>query len=197
MSRVEFLIGEYSKFVRPVFYEPVGHYPQRQEDDYISRTPLAKADRLDESLPALYSWLGTPVFADVVLMDQDSGTTLSLETVLIEVRNKKNIVKTAVQGLTGTFKEFINTGDYDITIRGGLFNINPFKYPKEAMDNMVKLCNATDALYVQSDFLNLFDIFNLVIEDYRFIQRAGNQSNQLFELKCVSDLPVQLQLDQQ
>lgn len=197
MSRVEIILNEFSKTLKPVFFAPMGHYPNRKEDDYKLQTSSEQAARLDENLPALYSWLGTPIFADVVLMDSNSGIILSLETVLVEVRNKKNIVKTPVQGLTGTFKEFISNGDYEITIRGGLFNINPFQYPKEAATNLIKLCNAQNELHVQSDFLNLFDVYDLVIEDSRFIQRAGNQSNQLFELKCVSDIPVELKMEEQ
>lgn len=197
MSRVEIILNEFSIPTKPAFLASTGSYPSRSEDDYNPQTSPGEATRLDESLPALYSWLGTPIFADVVLMGPDSGITLALETVLIEVKNKRNIIKTPVQGLTGTFKEFINNGDYSITIRGGLFNINPFKYPKEAMTNLVKLCNAEKELHVQSDFLNLFDVYDLVIEDSRFIQRAGNQSNQLFELKCVSDKPVELKMEEQ
>ena len=197
MGRVEIILNEFGKLARPLFYAPLGHYPQKSEDDYKPQTPPGQASRLDDSLPALYSWMGTPVFADITLMDPETGNNITLETVLMEVKNKKKIVKTAVEGLAGTFKEFISLGDYDITIRGGLFNINPFKYPKEAMDNLLKICNAENTLHVQSDFLNLFEVYDLVIEDMRFIQRAGQQSNQLFELKCISDTPVQLQINEQ
>ena len=41
---------------------------------------------------------------------------------VIEISNTRNIVKTEIQGRDGTVKEFINNGDYQISIKGILSN---------------------------------------------------------------------------
>ena len=75
------------------------------------------------------SWLGMPVWANVILQytDPNTNTTTSidLQTVLLEVTQTRLIVKTALQGKDGTVKEYISEGDYNIEIIGGIFNQNP------------------------------------------------------------------------
>ena len=40
----------------------------------------------------------------------------------MEISNTRNIVKTDIQGRDGSVKEFINNGDYQISIKGILSN---------------------------------------------------------------------------
>ena len=104
----------------------------------------------------------------------------------------KNIIKTAIQGRNGTVKEYISDGDYDITLRGMLTSQNASQYPLEEFNRLLKLCELNEALTIVSDYIQLFGIYDIVIDSSSFPQREGFQNTQLFELKCVSDKPIEL-----
>lgn len=137
------------------------------------------------------SYLGTPVFGDVVLKYEPLNLEVELQTVLCEVSMTKNIIKTALQGVDGTIKEYVSDGDYDVTIQGAVVAQDVF-YPEQDTKLLHQLCLVKDAIIVESEFLQLFDIYNLVIENYSFPQQEGFLNMQLFELQCVSDKPIEL-----
>jgi uncharacterized protein DUF6046 len=195
MSRVELILTGFGMSqVTPKFYKPTGKYPDGDGGDYKPQQEQTDA-RLDDTLPQQYSWLGTPIFANVELRDPSTGLSIVIDQVLCEVKMVKNIHKSKVQELHGTVKEFISNGDFNITMRGALFHINPQKYPINDMNTLVRILYVGNELDVVSDFLNLFKIYHVVVTEFRFPQKAGYQSMQLFEIKCLSDKPVQLKLD--
>jgi hypothetical protein len=63
-------------------------------------------------------------------------------------------------------------------------------YPKEMVKRLIKLCKVKEPLKVTSEYLLMFDIHELVIEDYKFSQEEGKQNVQKFELSCSSDVPL-------
>jgi hypothetical protein len=146
------------------------------------------------------SVMGTPIFADVKLshtktVDYTLGPEEQTETVhllwcLCEVQQTKNIVKTKVQGRDGEVKEYISDGDYQVTLRGAFSNTFMQTYPKEMVKRLIKLCKVKEPLKVTSEYLLMFDIHELVIEDYKFSQEEGKQNVQKFELSCSSDVPL-------
>lgn len=137
------------------------------------------------------SYLGTPVFGAVVLKYEPLNLELELQTVLSEISMTKNIVKTELQGVDGTVKEYISDGDYEITIQGAIVSEDDF-YPEDGATLLHQLCLVKDALVVESDFLQLFDIYNIVVESYSFPEQEGFLNMQLFELQCISDKPIEL-----
>jgi hypothetical protein len=139
------------------------------------------------------SMLGTAVFADVILSTKDESLKMQLIDVLVTVDQTKNIVKTAIQGRNGTVKEFISRGDYMVKLQGRLVSPFSMAYPKEQVADMIFLAELNESLKVVSEFLQLFGIYEIVIDNYSFPQREGFQNIQLFELSCVSDRPIQLQ----
>jgi len=166
----------------------------------------------DESDPQLStSQLGTPVFSNV---DFISGSYLDLEgnevnyleedgglifdTVLIGVSMNKNIVKTPIQGRNGTVKEYISDGDFRVNIRGVITsasNDNPDHYPEDEVKKLMEVCRANASIELASFYLNdVFNVQNVVIENYTFPQREGTYNTQLFELECVSDNPVEVEI---
>lgn len=146
-----------------------------------------------ETGKAPLSMLGTPVFADLILRNKSGVIGLQLLWALLEVNMQKNIVKTAVQGRDGTVKEYVSDGDYQVTIRGGLFSSFSYAYPKDDVLQLMQLLQLKEPLDVISEYLNsLFNITNLVVEDYSFSQKEGVQNVQLFEIKTVSDFPIEL-----
>ena len=118
---------------------------------------------------------------------------IPIDTVVYTVSQPKNIITTQIQGseFGGSVKEYISRGDYSITIQGGIFGENG-KYPKEQVQNLIEYLEAPIALNVDSRFLTLFQIQKIVVEDYQFFQRKGRQSEQLFEIRCTSDIDPQL-----
>lgn len=163
----------------------------------VSKNDIADLDynmSTMESGKAPLSMLGTPVFADMILQSDAKGSLkIQLLWVLLEVNMQKNIVKTAVQGRPGTVKQYISDGDYDVSIRGGLFSPFSNAYPKEDMQTLLALLKIGKEIFFVSEYLAQFNIYNLVVEDYKFSQREGVQNVQLFEIKTISDIPIQLQ----
>jgi len=175
--------------VKPYIYRG-GEFRKTDGGDYpLQQAVLATSD--------LTSWLGTPVFGEVILQDQNKEITITLDTVLIEINQSKNIVRTEVAGRPGTVKEFVSMGDYYIVLKGGIFSQDPESFPTDDINTLIQLMNKEEALYISSDFLQLFDVFNYVIASYNMGQRAGNMSSQLFEIRGYSDEPIELTIDEE
>jgi hypothetical protein len=138
------------------------------------------------------SYLGTPVFADLTLKADENDAGLNIQTVLFEVDQQRNIVTTTVQGRNGTVKEYISDGDYAVSLRGLLVDPDPYTYPAQQMQELMDRLRLPQSLVAVSGFLQLFQIYNLVITGYRFFQIEGFQNVQAFELQCISDTPVEL-----
>ena len=111
----------------------------------------------------------------------------------MDITQNKQIIKTNIAGVAGTVKEYISKGDYEITIRGALVDPNGQRYPEEQARQLKEYLEAEEAIEIASSFLN--DIFNvqyIVVESFSFPQVEGTQNVQLFEIKAVSDDPVEL-----
>ena len=137
------------------------------------------------------SWLGTPVFSDLLIRESETGAGMYFDTVLFDVQMQKNIVKTSVQGRRGTIKEYISDGDYVISIRGAIVNHGSHNYPSEDVGAFIELMQLPQALFIVSPLLQLFDIQSVVVEAYKMPPKAGFQNMQLFEVDAISDEPIE------
>lgn len=196
MAREEFILSVVGlQGVKPALYSrglgdplPVGggDYPD-QAAQPPTRMNTGSADEL------LVSYLGTPVWADLTLRISETATEfLNLQTVLLTVEQEKNIVKTAPQGRSGTVKEYISAGDYSVTIRGAMVGQSPDEYPIDQVKQFLALVEANTAIVAISPFLQLFQIYNIVVETWRLEQLQGYQNVQPFEINAVSDTPIEL-----
>jgi len=135
------------------------------------------------------SWLGTLIWSDMLIRYEDQE--MYFDTVLFNVTQSKNIVKTALQGRNGTIKEYISDGDYVIDIRAAV--VSPGReYPEDAVRNLVGLLQLPQALEIVSPLLQLFEVFSVVVEDYKLVSQEGFTNTQLVEINCISDSPVEL-----
>lgn len=178
------------------------------------------AEGFDENAPTdRTSYLGMPVFDTIefkpseyndknnnpieygnILKNSNSknpseqgGDFFRVDSVLIDVSQQKQIIKTNIQGVAGTVKEFISMGDYQIMFRGFLTDPNSGRYPHEQVRQMRQYLEAETTLEINSRFLNdIFDITNIVVESFSFPQREGFQNQQAFEISCISDEPLEL-----
>lgn len=142
------------------------------------------------------SVFGTPIFESITLIDpNDTSQRLEFDDAPMISVNKANIiVKTNVQGRSGSVKEFITESDYSITVRGILVNHNAEDLPYDRINRLNRFAKITQALQVESRLLNALDIHNLVIDRVQYSDN-GNYSNvQPYQLSCTSDLPIELTL---
>lgn len=175
-----------------------------QKNPYESKIPGAVT--ID---PALYkSSLGTLVFSDLTFGDKvnknnnqwtdNDGKLRSFEpvtlvAVLMEVSRAKRIVKTEIQGRSGTVKEYIGEDDYQIDIKGVITGANGH-YPIDEVKKLKAVFDAPIPIVVSSWYLQNLDIDTIVIEDRSFGQDAGGYSYQSFTVKAISDTPVELKV---
>ena len=136
------------------------------------------------------SLLGTPVFSDMLL--KNGVDEIYIDAALFEVSKQKNIVVTKVTGRNTSVKEYINSDDYSITVRGVLHTFKTGNYPEGDMNALISILESNIALDIICPFLRMFGIFNIVITDYNFPQRAGFENTQQFTFNALSDEPIQL-----
>ena len=134
------------------------------------------------------SWLGTLVWSDMLL--RYDNIEVYFDTVLFDISQTKNIVKTALQGRNGTVKEYISDGDHVISVKAALVGKGGKSYPEAEVKNLITLLQIPYALEVISPLLQAFDIYNVVVEDYAFPTTNGFTNTQIVELGCISDTPL-------
>jgi hypothetical protein len=137
--------------------------------------------------------LGTPVFDKLILDTEDQY--LRIDTVIIDVSMVRNIVKTAVSGLDGTIKEYINDGDYSISVKG-LIASEDTSYPEDVVNKLITILQKKTSIRINSNFLTHFGIADVVVDNYSLKQQEGFENIQLFELSLTSDKAVEIVLSE-
>lgn len=160
----------------------------------------------DAAIPDKTSWLSTPVYDIVRILpftytnSNDETIEISdnvdLDTVLMEISQPRNIVKTMVQGGEGTVKEFISNGDYEISIIGVITskyaNISPFEAEPLFITQLRDALNANVSIPVSGNFFSVFDIKNIVVERYSLKQVEGARNAWEISIDAVSDEPFEI-----
>lgn len=148
------------------------------------------------------SALGTPVYTDLTFLSVEYQTTpgylaitenLTLDAVLVTVVQPKKIIKTEIAGRSGTVKEYIGLGDYELQINGVITGPNGV-YPLEQTSLLKDMLDAPVAIPIASEYLNGLGISYIVVERYEFMQDAGSQSYQAFTINAISDVPQELRI---
>lgn len=150
-------------------------------------------------IPDKTSWLGTPVYDAFIFNGgfsyvDDKGVTVKvtdsfmLDSCLITVNQTKNIVKTQIAGGNGTVKEYIGMGDYEVRIQGMIVgrhaNVPPDITEKIRISEILK---APIALPVSCNFLDMFGVNSVVIDDFEFSQIEGTRNAIGVSISCSSD----------
>lgn len=148
-----------------------------------------QATSRDEVSSEVMSMMGTPV-----LFPLQIGLFMFPDEPLVTVSGSNSIIKTKVQGLPGTVKEYVSQNDYSINIKGFLINHVSDEYPEELVRQLRDICEAKIHQTVKNKLLTLFNINYIVIEDYDFPAIEGFQNIQPFKIDAVSDRPVELKL---
>jgi len=112
---------------------------------------------------------------------------------MVEVNQNRNIVTTNIAGLDGSVKEFINNGDYNITIRGFFSSDDADVYPAVDVRTLSAYLKAPVSLKITNLFLNdYFGITDIVPVSYSFHQQEGVRNVQYFTIECLSDIAFEI-----
>lgn len=178
-------------------------------DALVENGAYQSTDRWDGQMSSALA--GMPVMCSLKFESVDyvtlQGDTISLpevmfENIVISVNVNKNINKTQITGRdTGSVKEFIGLGDFDIELRVLITSDAPVNdsiqrihkdgvYPRENMDVISDMILAPISIPIECWFLLQFGIEYLVIESARFEQIEGQYETQVGVIQCVSDSPL-------
>ncbi len=144
-------------------------------------------------------YLGVPALTSLLLINKRSES-FELGECVITVSQEKNIVVTALQGRDGTIKEYISKGDYQISIQTAVSsydeNGSDGSWPREKVAKLTEYLNKDEAIAVQSDFLNIFNIQSAVVKSYGLIQETFS-NRQSFAIEMLSDEPYEIKLKEE
>jgi len=152
--------------------------------------------------------IGTPVFMPVIVPQftyaaRDSAGRQVTKTfarfafpaaTLVDISMSKNIVTTPIQGRAGTVKELISNGDYVVRLRG--LAVGAEQYPREGVQRLIELASVPAAFRVENDLFHWLGINDLVVQDFDLSAAEGYENTQAFELRCLSDDTVSVQLSE-
>lgn len=165
----------------------------------FNQTPVTEVDsseygelmRLSEeemTEQILSNALGVPMRMPLeIKREGDSDYWLLPFEPLITITGKNVIVKRQVSKgkIRGSIKERWTQDDYQIQIQGILINTEEKAYPRDDVQKLRKYCEAAK-WEVRSPLFEIFSIYQLVVEDYKFPFTSG-LVNQAYELSCSSD----------
>lgn len=135
-------------------------------------------------------WLGRPTLTDIAINIPGEGVLL-LNDAIVNVSMQKEIVRTALVGRSGTIKEYISDGDYQLNISVGVVATDSVgniidQYPERAVEQLREILERPESLEVSSLFLELFGIDHIVITGIG-AKQATHSNRQSIEITCISD----------
>lgn len=162
-----------------------------QLDEKDGATELTTLTDTTGVLPA-ESYTGKYYETDLSLGLTESADDIVIKSAVCKVTLEKNIVETAITGRDGTVKELISANDFVIDATVTLINTVD-EYPSEAMRTLSDLARKSSAVYVDSEFLRLFDIDRAVVSEMVVDQSTeGNTQEVTLKMKSDEDYEVEV-----
>lgn len=122
-----------------------------------------------------------------------ASESITLSTVVVDVSQTHNIIRTQILGRNGTVKEYIGLDDYELTLRGAVVNTADRTYPTDEMKKLASILQCPEHLAIVSRYLqDIFNLTSVVITGKTFPMSEGVENTQLFELRALSDAPLEL-----
>lgn len=124
---------------------------------------------------------------EFVLVDEKSGKRLDLSgMVTMDTIRTKNIVSTQINGQSATIKEWINNGDYAITLTIVITSEEDV-YPEQRLKEIMNMCDINRTLKVENVYLNeVLRVTRIVITGQKNTPEMW-KTNQMVVLDCMSD----------
>ena len=134
-------------------------------------------------------WEGRYALCELTF-ENSKGERLVMNDAIVAISRSKNIVTTQMVGMDGTVKEYINDGDYNLNIVVGVAAVKDGaivdEYPADGLRELRTFLDAKEALSVHSEFLDVFDINNLVVKSFSVSQDTAS-NYQSVSISAVSD----------
>ena len=149
-------------------------------------------------------WIGVPTLTSLAIEYKDKR--VELHECIITINQEKNIVTTPIQGRDGTIKEYISDGDYTISVdaavcsyvinqNGDVDYTESHAYPITQLQELISFLKIKDTLKVQSDFLTLFGVTDIVVKSYGMVQET-HSNRQSFQIQMLSDTAYEIKVKQ-
>jgi hypothetical protein len=145
------------------------------------------------------SLLGTPIFLPCTLKFEDENDPLELELQgepMIVFRMNKTIIKTAIDGKQGTFKELYSQDDYGITLRGFLFNNEANEYPEQAVRDFRTILEKQKHIKIINALARIFGVTYIAVENAEVTCVEGAQNYVAYQINALSDQLFDIKLKQ-
>ncbi len=134
-------------------------------------------------------WEGRWVLCPLRL-ERENGEGLTFADAVAAASREHRIVSTALTGRDGTVKEYINAGDWAVSIVLGLQHTEngliADEWPDTELRELRKLLEAKEALRAHSKFLDALNIGRLVIRSHA-VRQMTEANYQVVEINAVSD----------
>jgi len=167
----------------------------------VLKTALYDFQEQDFEVAEAVSYLGTPIYGRLIFEENSyktlSGDTIQypetiIENAIITINEGKNIVKTSIPGRKGTIKEYINTDDFSINIEAIIVQKDNI-FPEDELLTLKNILKSPVAVPVAQEVFNIFDINNIVIENYNITQKRGYRNNVFVTINAISDEIIDLE----
>lgn len=123
-------------------------------------------------------------------LELETGEGLTFADAVASASRERRIVSTALVGRDGTVKEYINEGDWSVSLVLGLQGESggmiTDEWPGDELRALRKLLEAKEALRVHSEFLDALNIGRLVIKSSA-VRQMTEGNYQAVEVSAVSD----------
>ena len=134
-------------------------------------------------------WEGRWVLCPLRL-ERENGEGVTFVDAVAAASRENRIVSTALTGRDGTVKEYINAGDWAVSIVLGLQSteggVIADEWPGTELREARKLLEREEALRVHSEFLDALNIGRLVVRSYA-VRQMTEANYQVIEVSAVSD----------
>lgn len=126
-----------------------------------------------------------------ITLASDGLEQIEIDEAVVSVNLSKSIIKTQIVGMNGTVKEYISSGDYDISIRTAVTAIDEAgnfidSYPTDAVRKLKEILDVKSAIKVANDFFDMLNISSIVITGYN-IDQMTDSNRQEVSIKAISD----------
>lgn len=145
--------------------------------------------------PTKFKFIGRNGLAEEWQVPQEPSTS---------VKGGKNLIETALTRFDPKTKrktkrnviEEIGLNNYKVQIRGVIINEDEFDiYPSDAIATLRDICEVPGSVEIVNWHINQFGIGQIVIEDYDFFEVKGAPGTQAFEMSCLSNEAIDLEVN--
>lgn len=131
-------------------------------------------------------WEGRWVLCPLTLK-VTGGEAMEIGLAVASVSRERRIVSTALTGRDGTVKEYINEGDWSVSLTLELMGEDgEDEWPGDKLTELRKILEAKERIEVASEFLKVFDITHVVVKSWSVMQET-EWNAQTVTVSAVSD----------